>query len=146
MYEIFQGILEFIGEFGEKTKAVVSFVSAIFAAFAWVQARRTAKSLAAAEKLRKQQITLILVDGHGKEVIIPYRPRRDQLGRAEFLGILGLYGGKERFETARLLPIFEEGDFSAVLEGKADVIRIPCDDKFFIAAETDIVLRHETKA
>ncbi len=48
---------------------------------------------------------------------IPYRPRRDQLSRSELLGILGMYYGRERFDSKSLRRILEDGDLDRVLAG-----------------------------
>ena len=55
-----------------------------------------------------------------EQVELPYRPRRDQLSRAELLGVLGLYYGRERFDPTLLLPILHDGTLNRVLAGTDD--------------------------
>lgn len=84
-------------------------------------------SLWAVSKLRKRNrireanartpIRIVLEGTGGSRVELPYRPRRDQLSRAELLGILGMYGGKERFETASIVnKLLNDGQLDQVLD------------------------------
>ncbi len=95
------------------------------------------------ERRLKERITLILVEVDkdfcktGENVVLPYKPRRDQLSRAELIGILGTYNGEKRFDSKMLAPILIDGSLSRVLAGEDqssdwdETLRIPCPSDVF---------------
>jgi hypothetical protein len=110
---------------------------------AWETAQKGREEAAKIEAQWNAQIELVLIAPDGKERILPYHPSRGQLSRAELLGILGLYGGKERFDANLLIPLLEAGDLSAVTRGDADTLRIPSSAAFWLQVDTDVGLRQE---
>lgn len=116
---MFDTIWLFLGRFTSLTAAV----SALFAWRAWMRSTELLKANRLAAQRRRAPITIRLVatvGGERKNLDLPYRPRRDQLGRGELLGILGLYYGKERFDPDILRPVLEFGVLSRVLDGTCD--------------------------
>lgn len=55
-----------------------------------------------------------------------YRPRRSQVTRGELLGIIGMFGGSERFEPAGLIQTIQD-ELKRVEDGKSDHLTIPLD-------------------
>lgn len=61
-------------------------------------------------KLREQPIIIVVAcESLAAAAELPIRPLRQHLNRAELLGILGMYAGPPRIETADLLPTFTPG-------------------------------------
>lgn len=59
------------------------------------------------QKLREQPIVIVVAcESLAASAELPIRPLRQHLNRAELLGILGMYAGSTRIETADLLPTF----------------------------------------
>jgi hypothetical protein len=104
--------------------AFISIVSAVFAGLAWRKARQIRQVQAEEERRRSGHIRLILADEQtGEEHVLGYRPRRDQATRAEVLGILGMYSGETRFESSKLVPILEGGEFDRMISGSTSELR-----------------------
>jgi hypothetical protein len=105
---------------------VVGLFGAAFAIWGWVRTSELLAENREARRRRESPVTIRLRTSRAAaggsppawdEIALPYRPRRDQLSRAELLGILGVYGGKDRFDSRLLLPLLESGRFDAVLAG-----------------------------
>lgn len=115
----------------EQTGIVIGFVSgfvgiisAVFAVLAWNKGRMIRETMNQDLRRNAENIRLILVrDGDREEHVLGYRPRRDQATRAEILGILGMYSGEARFESSRLVPILESGDFDRMISGSTNELR-----------------------
>lgn len=61
------------------------------------------------QKLREQPIIIVIVCDALAPCELPIRPLRQHLNRAELLGILGMYFGRDRFDPLELLPTIEPG-------------------------------------
>lgn len=108
---------------------------------AWESSEKGRMEAAKTEAQWNAPIQLILVSPEGKERVLPYEPARGQLTRAELLGILGIYGGKERFDANLLLTLLESGDLNKVTKGDTDTLRIPSSQAFWLQVDTEIGLR-----
>lgn len=126
---------------------LIATVSALFAWWAWVRSTQLLKANRIAAERRMAAITIrlvTLVDGQCMMLELPYKPRRDQLSRAEIVGILGLYYGEQRFSPAVLRPILDNGSLNRVIEGKLDdstsdeILEIPVDVEFFSRVEQEL--------
>jgi hypothetical protein len=120
----------------EQTVTVIGFissfvgiVSAVFAVLAWNKSRMIRDTMNQDLRRNAENIRLILVrEGDRQEHVLGYRPRRDQATRAEILGILGMYSGESRFESSRLVPILESGDFDRMISGSTNELRFTMSD------------------
>ena len=122
-------------EFLSKIDAFVGVAGAILAGLAWRKARQLRGDVLRQQQLEEAPVSLILRADDRRELSLPYRPRRDQLSRAELAGILGFYAGRPRFDLPRLRILFESGEFDRMLEGHTDQIHIPCPNSEFDAFE-----------
>jgi hypothetical protein len=121
-FELTVTIIGFISSF-------VGIVSAVFAVLAWNKSRMIRDTLNQDLRRNAENIRLILVrEGDRQEHVLGYRPRRDQATRAEILGILGMYSGESRFESSRLVPILESGDFDRMISGSTNELRFTMSD------------------
>lgn len=63
-------------------------------------------------------ICILVINAETKEELtLPYKPRRDQLTRAELQGIFGFYFGVPRYDTAFIRRILHDGSFDKVIDG-----------------------------
>ena len=116
-FEAMNTILNFVA-------ALIGIVSAVFVVLAWRKARQIRRAQADEERRREEHIRLILVDDRTSEQhVLGYRPRRDQATRAEVLGILGMYSGEGRFESSKLVPTLESGEFDRMISGSSSELR-----------------------
>lgn len=131
----------------DRATILTAAVSAVLSGLAWLRSTELLKANRISAERRKAAITirlLTVVDGNTKTLDLPCKPRRDQLSRAEVVGILGLYYGERRFSPAVLRPILENGSLSRVIEGKLDdstsdeVLEIPVDAEFFTCVENEL--------
>lgn len=131
----------------DRATILTAAVSAVLSGLAWLQSTELLKINRISAERRKAAITIRLatvVDGNTKTLDLPYKPRRDQLSRAEVVGILGLYYGERRFSPAVLRPILENESLSRVIEGRLDdstsdeVLEIPVDAEFFSRVENEL--------
>ena len=118
-----------------KIDAFVGVAGAILAGLAWRKTRQLRSDVLRQQQLKEAPVSLILRGEDGRELSLPYRPRRDQLSRAELAGILGFYAGRPRFDLPHLRILFESGEFDRMLEGHTDQIHIPCPNSEFDAFE-----------
>jgi hypothetical protein len=117
--------------------AVIGIVSALFAAMAWWKARAIRREQLDMERLRSEAIRLTLVrESDGAEHTLDYCPRRDQATRNEILGILGMYFGQTRFDSSKLVPVLESGDFDRMISGEVGELKFVVSDDDFIRFET----------
>jgi hypothetical protein len=115
----------------EKANAILNFFAAcigifsgVFALLAWRKARQIRQVQADEDRRRSEPIRLILENEQTQEGhVLGYRPRRDQATRAEILGILGMYYGEPRYESSKLVPILESGDFDRMISGSTSELR-----------------------
>lgn len=106
--------------------ACIGILSAVFAVLAWRKARQIRQAQRDDERRRSEPIRLRLAnESTGEEHVLGYRPRRDQATRAEVLGVLGMYLGKPRFESSKLVPILESGEFDRMISGLTSEVRFP---------------------
>ena len=104
--------------------ALIGILSAVFVVLAWRKARQIREAQAGEERRRSGHIRLILSNEKtGEEHVLGYRPRRDQATRAEVLGILGMYSGEVRFESSKLVPILESGEFDRMISGSTSELQ-----------------------
>ena len=126
-------------EFLSKIDAFVGVAGAVLAGLAWRKTRQLRGDVLRQQQLEEAPVSLILKAADGRELTLPYHPRRDQLSRAELAGILGIYAGldakRPRFDLPRLRILFESGEFDRMLEGHTDQIHIPCPNSEFDAFE-----------
>lgn len=131
----------------DRATILIAAVSAVLSGFAWLRSTELLKANRISTERRRAAITIRLmsvVDGNTKTLDLPYKPRRDQLSRAEVVGILGLYYGERRFSPAVLRPILENESLSRVIEGKLDdstsdeVLELPVDAEFFSRVENEL--------
>ncbi len=118
---------------------LIGLAGTVFALLAWLKARQVQREACELEKLREQPIQITLVGEGGKELKLPYRPRRDQLTRAEVAGVLGMYAGRRRYDLPGLAVAYESGHFGDVLAGRTSEFRInsvPTEE--FTAFETEV--------
>ena len=84
------------------------------------------------ERRNAQPITIRLVDHNDPEkclLTVEHKPKRGQISRAEFQGLLGTYTGGEGYNIAFLKnPRFLER-VDDVIEGREDKIDIPVTEK-----------------
>ena len=132
-----------------------SLLAAVFAIWAWLKATELLAANRVAAKRRKAEITLrfICLDDDGKTkcdpVVLPYKPRRDQLSRAELAGIISFYYGEPRFDPSILRRVMEDGSLNRVLAGELDdsdadeTLEIPCSEEFLNRIRQKIEVRDE---
>lgn len=139
--------IETLWLFLDRFTILIAAFSALFAWWAWVRSTQLLKVNRISAERRKAAITIRLmtiVNGNTKTLDLPYKPRRDQLSRAEVVGILGLYYGERRFSPTVLRPILENESLSRVIEGRLDdspsdeVLEIPVDAEFFAHVESEL--------
>lgn len=103
---------------------LIGILTALFALFAWQKARSIRRTQKEELERDAEPIRLVLVRGSdGNEHVLGYQPRRDQATRNEVLGILGMYYGKDRFDSSHLVPILENGDFGRMIAGESSQLR-----------------------
>lgn len=118
---MFTAINEFIGPLAN----MIGVGSALLAGLAWWKARQIRAADLEQERLDEQPIQIIIFC-EGEQLTLPYTPRRDQMSRAELLGILGMYyPGPNRFELDPT-STFESGAFNDMLEGKSGSLTVRC--------------------
>lgn len=111
-------------EIAGRFDAIMGLASTVFAALAWLKARQVQRAQIEEEKRRAAPIQITLVAGDGRELRLPYRPRRDQLSRSEVAGVLGMYAGRRRYDLPGLSVAYESGHFGEVASGLTDEFRI----------------------
>ncbi len=96
-------------------------VAAGFSIAAWLQTTELLKSNRETKAMKSALISIILrasfPNAEIKTVELPVKPRRDQLTRGEFLGIIGMFGDK-RFEPTAFRKCIESGHFYQILAGE----------------------------
>lgn len=99
-------------------------VGAGFAIWGWIRTTELIHTNRLNAARRKAEITIRFTckkaNGEAGIIDLPYRPRRDQLCRAELMGIIGLYTGAQRFETDFLRSVLEDGSLARVIAGEND--------------------------
>ena len=86
----------------------------------------TARILLAQKKREKMENTPIMIVLMGEtDYILPYRPLRKTLSRAEVMGVLGMSAPGQRVVLSSLNDVFVNGSFDQVLSGKTNVLVIP---------------------
>lgn len=121
-----------IGEILGVWSSIVGLVAAVFACWGWFKTTELLRSNREVRMRREALITIILETEGNSDLEIPYKPRRDQLSRAELLGILGLYCGETHFDRSLLFNILQDGTFDRILAGKEpassedEILRIKC--------------------
>lgn len=117
---------------------VIGIAGAIFAGFAWWQARQTNRKLEAEKARLNRTIPIKLVDG-GREIMIPFETKRSDFSRAEVLGRIGMLPtkpGKDGKPVRFSIKYLNNPDFfvqlNQIIEGKGDgVLTIPLEKKEF---------------
>lgn len=107
----------------------LSLVAAFFAGWAWLKTTELIRTNREARERKEAQIAITLSDQESnppRQWTAPYRPRRDQLSRAELMGILGVYAGGPRYELSQIRETLESGELDRVLNGEQNEFRIPC--------------------
>ena len=107
----------------DRATILIAVMSAVFAWRAWMRSTELFQANRTAAERRRAAITIQLateVDGNTRVLELPYKPRRDQLGRQEVLGILGMYHGHERFPPKIVRSMLESGALERVIEGKLE--------------------------
>lgn len=86
----------------------------------------TARILLAQKKREKMENTPISIVLMGEsDYVLPYKPLRKTLSRAEVMGVLGMAAPGQRIVLSSLNDVFVGGSFDQVLSGKTDVLIIP---------------------
>ena len=122
----------------DRATILIAVMSAVFAWRAWMRSTELFQANRTAAERRRAAITIQLateVDGKSRLLELPYKPRRDQLGRQEVLGILGMYYGHERFPPEIVRSMLESAALERVIEGKLEdsnsdeqlIINVPCE-------------------
>ncbi len=78
------------------------------------------------DRLARERVTILIVTLSGRRVALPYRPAREQLSRAELLGVLGMSG---RFTLAGLNAYLCSPAWSDVLEGRSALCELPATEE-----------------
>lgn len=110
---------------------LIGIAGAVFALFAWLQARRLRETIEREKQRQNRKVTVVLQSG-GRSVELPVEMRRAELSRAEILGRIGMIPMHEkgaRFSLSTLnTPEFWR-QISQVLESDQDaLLTIPCTD------------------
>lgn len=109
---------------------MVGVGSAVLAGLAWFKAWQIRNADLEQERLDEEVIQIIIAS-ETEQLTLPYAPRRDQMSRAELLGILGMYyPGPQRFELDPTAT-FESGAFNEMLEGKSASLTVRCTQSEF---------------
>ncbi len=127
----------------DRITIVLSLVAAVFSVWAWVRTTELIRSNRLAAERRRAEITIRFralnrQSGQMQTLDLPYRPRRDQLSRAELTGIISFYYGQPRFDPAILRGLMESGHLSHVLAGdlvgtEDELLAIDCSSEMFAA-------------
>ena len=136
---LLQNPWEVLGRLDALIGVVGVLIAAIFSVRTFLQTTHLIQANRRSAERRAAPIQIILCcpEADGKpEIELPYRPRRDQLSRAELQGLMGTYYGPERFDARLLLPILNDGTLDRVLagtdeSGADEVLRINCPQDTF---------------
>ena len=135
-------MIEILWLWAGRLTTLFALLGAVFAVWAWLKATELLATNRRAAKRRRAKITLRFVclkdDGKSQcaPVDLPYKPRRDQLSRAELAGIISFYYGEPRFDPSILRRVMEDGSLNRVLAGEMDdsdadeTLVIPCEEVF----------------
>jgi CRISPR-associated protein Csx3 len=126
----------------DRVTIVLSLVAAVFSVWAWIRTTELIRTNRLAAERRRAEITIRFratdtETGQSQTLDLPYRPRRDQLSRAELTGIISFYYGQPRFDPCTLRDLMESGQWSRVLAGDMDG---PEDDQIVIDCSADMLL------
>ncbi len=117
------------------TADIIGILGAVFALFAWRQARQLREDLKQEQTRQNQVVQVELRQGDRTYALPVLQLRRGELTRAEILGRIGMVPMKkkgQRFEirytnTAEFLK-----QINQILDGKVDsILTIPCTDNEF---------------
>jgi hypothetical protein len=109
--------------------SVLGIATTVFSIMSWSKARAIRRTQQQEEHRRSEPIRLILVrESDREEHILSYQPRRDQATRNEIMGILGMYYGSSRFDSAPSMQVLIDGGFSRMVAGITDELRVPVTD------------------
>lgn len=132
----------------DRVTIVLSLVAAVFSFKAWARTSDLIRANRLAAERRRAEITIRFrvknaETGRAETLDLPYRPRRDQLSRAELTGIISFYYGQARFDPAILRQLMEDGQLSHVLAGdlygpEDELMTIDCSEEMFAAIQTAI--------
>lgn len=78
---------------------LLGLLSAAFAFFAWIQAKKISKDTKAEKERLNQEVFVVLHAGEEDKIVIPFSLRRGEITRSEILGLIGMLPmaqGKER--------------------------------------------------
>lgn len=113
---------------------IIGIVSAVFALFAWREARKIHQQLNREQQRQNKQIQVVLRYG-AEEIQLPVELRRAETSRGEILGRLGMIPMKQRGSRFSLDFVYTPEflrRLNEIIQGSEDtVLTIPCTQQEF---------------
>ena len=121
-------------EWLSSTADMIGILGAVFALFAWWQARQLRATLAHEQQRQRKKVTLVLA--HGAELYeLPIELQRAEITRAEVMGVLGMLPMKvprTRFSIGYVSTKDFLDDINDIVTSEGDRrLRIPCQKEEF---------------
>ncbi len=98
----------------------------------------TLRAISGQIRARKQISLKLQSDKDGKELLIPYQPRRDSLSRGELYGAIGTLSGSRRFDGQALTATVMSNTWGEMLDGKRNSLEFTIPDREFQEFAADL--------